>query len=198
MQDKWYGDKRDLVKWSVLVELASRHRLKHILQVLYFRPDTWAGIEIDGKNIELNRAVIEHFRRAASISSMKCEARIEVIQDLFSDRKEYLQRVLDRIRCRDHIPGIVFLDPDTGLEPSEPNFKHVLDSELSEIWRSMIPGDLMAFYQHQTNRNGKEWIGPKISQFERALSIRTGSAKLARAVKIARDVAFFFVVKENK
>ena len=32
----------------------------------------------------------------------------------------------------------------------------------------MIPGDLMAFYQHQTNRNGKEWIGPKISQFERA------------------------------
>jgi hypothetical protein len=197
MRDKWYGDNRDLVKWAVLVALARRYRVKHILQVLYFRPDMWAGVEIDGKSVEMNQAVIEQFRRAASISMMNCGARIEVVEDVFSDRTVYLQRVLDRIRHRPQAPGIVFLDPDTGLEPGKPNLKHVLDSELAEIWRSMIPDDLMVFYQHQTNRNGEEWIEPKKSQFERALNIRPGSAKLAHGVKIARDVAFFFAAKEN-
>jgi hypothetical protein len=197
MRDKWYGDNRDLVKWSVLVELAAKYRLRHILQVLYFRPDTWERVEIDGKSVELNRLVIEQFRRAASISAMKCGARIEVVEDIVSDRKEYLRCVLDRVRRRPHAPGIVFLDPDTGLQPENPDLKHVLDSELAEIWRSMTPGDLMVFYQHQTNRNGKEWIEPKKAQFENALGIRPGSAKLARAIKVARDVAFFFVEKET-
>jgi hypothetical protein len=197
MRDKWYGDNRDLVKWSVLVELACRYRMKHILQVLYFRPDLWAGVDIDGDQVELNRVVLEQFRRAASISTMTCGSRIEVVEDIFADRKEYQQKILERIRDRDQIPGIVFLDPDTGLEPpQDSDLKHVLNSELTEIWRSMSSGDLMVLYQHQTNRNGKEWIGPKKSQFETALNIRPGSAKLAHASKIARDVAFFFVEKK--
>jgi hypothetical protein len=37
MRDIWYGDRRDLVKWGVLVELAARHDARHILQVLYPR-----------------------------------------------------------------------------------------------------------------------------------------------------------------
>jgi len=197
MRDKWYGDNRDLVKWAVLLGLASRYRMRHILQVLYFRPDTWASVEIDGRDVELNRAVIEQFRCAASISAMRCEGCIEVVEDIFSDRKEYLRKVLDRIQHRPHVPGIIFLDPDTGLEPpAKPNLKHVLDSELADIWLAMSSGDLLVFYQHQTNRNGEEWIGPKKLQFECALGVRPGTAKLAWGLQIARDVAFFFAEKD--
>jgi hypothetical protein len=199
MRDKWYGDKRDLVKWSVLVELACQNRIRHILQVLYFRPDTWGSVEIDRKEVELNRVVIEQFRRAASIATMKCEARIDVVEDVLSDRREYQRKVLDRIRRRPRVPGIVFLDPDTGLAPrGKANLTHVLETELAEIWRSMRAGDLMVFYQHQTNRNGEEWIEPKKLQFENALNIRPGGAKLAHSLTIASDVAFFFVAKENE
>jgi hypothetical protein len=60
----------------------------------------------------------------------------------------------------------------------------------------MSAGDFMVFYQHQTNRSGEEWIEPKKLQFERALSIPSGNAKLAQATKIARDVAFFFAEKQ--
>jgi hypothetical protein len=56
----------------------------------------------------------------------------------------------------------------------------------------------MVFYQHQTNRNGTPWIEPKKKQFERALGVQQGSAKLACALGIARDVAFFFLIKKKK
>ncbi|WP_157844579.1 hypothetical protein [Dehalococcoides mccartyi] len=33
MKDKWYGDKRDLVKWGVLLTLAKMFSARRILQV---------------------------------------------------------------------------------------------------------------------------------------------------------------------
>lgn len=198
MRDQWYGDNRDLVKWGVLLELARRHRAKHILQVLYQRPSIWERLEIDGEQVELPSAVIQHFRTAASVSAIRCSAKVEVISEHFGDRSNYLQTVLQRIRLRAQFPGIVFLDPDTGLEPRVAGPEHVLESEIAEIWRALRSGDVMAFYQHQTNRNGTPWIEPKKAQFERALGVRQGSVKVARAPRIARDVAFYYIEKKGK
>lgn len=196
MRDQWYGDKRDLVKWGVLLELAQRHDAKHILQVLYQRPSTWKGLEIDGKQVEVNPAVLQHFRNTASISAINCGAQIDTVSDTFHDRRLYLHIVLDRIRQRTQLPGIVFLDPDTGLEPSgKAGPEHVLESELAEIWDALCSGDILVFYQHQTNRNSNPWVEPKKVQFERALKIGQGLAKVARAPGIARDVVFFFMEK---
>jgi hypothetical protein len=196
MRDQWYGDNRDLVKWGVLLELARRHRISHILQVLYLRPSTWEPLEIDHEQVELPAAVVRHFRNAASASAIQSSVHVEVVSETFSDRESYLNMVRQRIQLRTQRPGIIFLDPDTGLEP--PNFaglQHVLDPEARKIWEVLSPGDIMVFYQHQTNRNGTPWIEPKRKQFERALGVREGSAKLARAAGIARDVAFFFIEK---
>lgn len=197
MRDKWYGDNRDLVKWGVLVELARRHRAKHILQVLYHRPSTWERLEIDGEQVELPMAVVQHFRRATSVTSIQCSAEVEVVSDSFGDREKYLQIVLQRIRLRSQFPGIVFLDPDTGLEAGVARPEHVLGSELAEIWRALRSGDVLVFYQHQTNRNGIPWIKPKKAQFEQALGVRQGRAKVARAPGIAGDVAFFFIERNG-
>jgi len=89
----------------------------------------------------------------------------------------------------------VFLDPDTGLEPSKPDFKHTVESELAGIWSRMQKGDVLVFYQHRTNRNGTPWIKPKLSQFERALGLPPGMTKLARGPALASDVVFFYVQK---
>ena len=45
MQDRWYGDNRDLVKWGTQLELAQKYRVKHILQVLYYRKNDWNRTE---------------------------------------------------------------------------------------------------------------------------------------------------------
>jgi hypothetical protein len=198
MRDQWYGDNRDLVKWGVLLELARRHRIKHILQVLYQRPSTWGQLEIDGENVDLPAAVVQHFRNALSVSTMECSANVEIVSEAFRNRNDYLKVVLQRIRLRAQLPGIVLLDPDTGLEPRLAGPEHVLDSELEVMWKALLSGDILVFYQHQTNRNGTPWIEAKKVQFERALGVREGAAKLARGVGIARDVAFFFIEKKAR
>ncbi len=115
MRDEWYGDKRDLVKWSVLLELAQRYDAKHILQVLYYRPSEWKGVNIAGDDVGLNPAVLRHFRDPFSISKIVCNPCIEIVPDVFIHRNEYHSEVLKRIRLRTKLPGIVFLDPDTGF-----------------------------------------------------------------------------------
>lgn len=195
MRDQWYADNRDLVKWGVLLTLADRFHAKHILQVLYYRATEWAPLEINGENVKLPKAVVQHFRRVGAISTIQASVPVEVVLDTFTDRVEYHDVVINRLRSRERFPGIVFLDPDTGLEPGAAGLEHVLEAELAKLWHELQYGDVLVFYQHQTNRNGAPWIEKKKGQFERALGVPTGDAKIARAEKIARDVVFFYVQK---
>jgi hypothetical protein len=195
MRDQWYADNRDLVKWGVLLTLAERYAAKHILHVLYYRPSNWAHLELDGEQVPLPESVVRHFRQATAVSTIDAPAPVEVLADAFMDREAYHRIVIERIRTRTESPGIVFLDPDTGLEARVPTLEHVLNNELAALWKELKTGDLLVFYQHQTNRKGQPWIGPKKEQFERAIGIPAGAAKLAQAEKIARDVVFFYAQK---
>jgi hypothetical protein len=199
MRDQWFGDNKDLIKWGVLLELARRYDVEHIPQVLYLTETTWEGLEIDDVLVELPTEVVKHFRDATSVSQMQCAAHIEVFSKPFADRNEYHQELLEQIQSRPKRPGIIFLDPDTGLQPAgAAGLKHVLDSELTKIWQVLCPSDILVFYQHQTNRNSTLWVDSKKAQFERALGVQEGSAKLAHAPGIARDVAFFFIEKKGE
>jgi hypothetical protein len=57
------------------------------------------------------------------------------------------------------------------------------------------PGDVLALYQHKTNRNNKSWVEPKRVQFERAIKGPEGTVKIAHGLKLARDVVLFYVHK---
>lgn len=195
MRELYYSDKRDLVKWGVLVELAARHRVRHILQVLYYRPTVWPDLEIDGLRVALPDVVVRHFRDLKTICGLECHATVDVVDEPFGDRRTYLELVLDRLRSRSESPGIVFLDPDTGLAPRSAGPEHVLESELAAIWRALPLGDLLVFYQHQTNRNGEPWIQPKKAQFQRAVGLRSDDVGIGQAPQIASDVVFFFAQK---
>jgi len=93
-------------------------------------------------------------------------------------------------------PRLVFLDPDTGLESGrKPSFDHVLDSEAYETWTHLNSNEVLAFYQHQTNRAGKPWIEPKRVQLERAIQASPNTVLVAQGPRIANDVVIFFGVK---
>lgn len=198
MRDKWFADGRDLVKWGVLVSLAELHGAAHILQVHYWRPTQWPTLEIDRKPVPIPGVVLRRFRHAAAASEIETGARVEVVTEPFIDRRQYLDSVLARIRARTAKPGIVFLDPDTGLEPRSATLDHVLESELAAVWRALEPGDILVFYQHQSNRSGRPWTGPKKEQFELAIGLAAGAAKLALGKGIAPDVAFFYARKPDR
>ena len=195
MKDQWYGDNRDLVKWGVLLHLADIYSIKRILQVAYFRPSKWNHIEIDGQEHPIPESITEHFRSLHNIEKLSCELRIEVLDSLFEDLDNY-KRIITEAITGQH-PCIVFLDPDISLQPpgSLPRLEHVLDSELKYIWDKLHVGDVIVFYQHQTNRNAQDWIKPKREQFEKALGLPCGSVKVARGHKIASDVVFYYCCK---
>lgn len=195
MRDKWYADKRDLVKWGSLVALAEQYDAKHILQILYYRQAEWPEIDLNGHQVPLHSAVTRHFRLCARAVEIEIPAEVEILADTFADRAQYHQVVLDRVRGRQTTPGIILLDPDTGLEPQRPSLAHVLSREVADVWTQLVAGDMLALYQHQTNRNGRPWISAKKGQFERAIGLRRGAAGLARSKGIARDVVLFYAQK---
>jgi hypothetical protein len=196
MRDAWYGDNRDVVKWGVLVRLADRFGAKHILQVLYHRTTRWGLINFDdAPSAEVPKCVIDHFRDCRGVARLTAPATVEIICEPFEARETYHQLVLDRIRSRRDVPGLVFLDPDTGLQPASPNLNHVLENEVVDIWEHLTLGDVLVLYQHQTNRNGDPWIPAKRQQLERALALAPDSVHVAKADTIARDVVLFYKQK---
>ncbi len=208
MQDQWYGDNKDLVKWGVLIHLAQLHQASRILHVAYHRPTEWKGLgpgqwpslSIGDVSVKMPDAVLQHFRdirRASGLTSfIRAQLSIGVLDMTFEDRGTYQRAVLEAIQARESgSTTVVLLDPDTGLAPESPSLKHILESEVWAIWAALIPRDLLVLYQHQTNRNGRPWIAPKKKQFEQALGLEIGSAKCARSERIARDVAFFYAQK---
>lgn len=200
MRDKWYGDNRDLVKWGALLALSRRYGMRQILQVLFYQPTEWEKIEIDGESERIPDEVIRHFRDVVSIGNLGGGVAIDVVCELFGDRHDYLHCVLEGIAARVAGTGIVFLDPDTGLEPESGRFdrSHVCAGEIREIWKVLRSNDLLVFYQHEDNKAGKEWKERKRRQFAATLAelgVAAETVKMACAPRIARDVAFYFVQK---
>jgi hypothetical protein len=195
MRDKFFADNRDLVKWAVLHRLAEIFQAQRILQLAFYRPSEFESIIIDGQEYGIPQEVLAHFRDLRTIGNINSEICVDVFYDLFEHRGSYLEAVKDflsrflRERC------VVFLDPDTGLEPQHPSLDHVLESEARAIWEATKSGDVYVFYQHQTNRAGRPWIEPKRRQLEEALRLPEHSIKIAQGPQIAHDVVFFYMQK---
>ena len=201
MKDRWYGDNRDLVKWTVLLAIARKYKITSILQVLYYSPTDWGHIELDGEEVPVPTELLTHFRDVNSICNLACELRIETFKEPFTNdstaRQNYTESLIQVIRNHKVDPVIVFLDPDTGLEPESGtlNSSHVSKTEVGLVWNALKSGDIALFYQHQDNRAGREWIERKRTQFANAIKIDIALVKKAHASSIASDVAFYFIQK---
>jgi hypothetical protein len=195
VQNQFYGDNRDLVKWGTLLELAHRHEAKHILQVLYYRTNNWEPIVIDGEPVKIADEAIQHFRDVNLISNLKSSVPIEVLSKEFCNREQYHEHVIAAIKARSDVPGIIFLDPDPGLQPGAPNLEHVLHDEVGTIWDALSHNDVLVFYQHRPHI--QDWINVRLGQFVTAIGVERESAKFACAptMKNAQDVAFFYAQK---
>jgi hypothetical protein len=60
VQDRWYADNRDLVKWGVLLRLAETLDARRVLQLAFYRPRDFGQVVIDGQRQDLPAEVISH------------------------------------------------------------------------------------------------------------------------------------------
>jgi len=192
MRNQWYGDNRDLVKWSVLLHIADLYDAKRILQVAYLNPTEFPTIRINNEPHPIPAPIIRRFRNIRDAENIKGSMEIKVFDEPFEERESYHRKVLEWLDSYSEGRGVVILDPDTGLQPGVPNMKHVLDYEVGEIWNSLKPGDVFVFYQHQTNRAGKPWVPEKKEQLAKALGVSKEKVLIAEGFKIARDVVLLY------
>lgn len=196
MQDWYYADHRDLLKWGVLVLLARQHGLSRIVQIAYLRPSVFPNIDLGGHEKELPLEVRSHFRNVNNVTALRNGISISVFDELFEDRKAYEKAAIRYLAGLADKRRLVFLDPDTGLEPAgRPELKHILDKEACAIWSELKTDEVFAFYQHKTNKNAKPWIEEKRIQLQKALRVREGTVQVGKSMRIANDVVIFYARK---
>ncbi len=176
--------------------LAQRDNAARILQIAFLNESEFGEIEIDGHRHQIPREVLSHFRDIRSVTGLSQQTRVSVFDAPFRNREGYLRAALNFIASFSQERCLVFLDPDTGLEPNGgADAKHVLNDETRTIWEALPHGWTYVFYQHETNKAGKPWIEEKRLQFANAIGVKVDQIGVASGPKIAKDVAFFHVSK---
>jgi hypothetical protein len=200
MRAKWYGDKRDLVKWSTVLELARRAGVRKVLQVTCLVPDGYRGavderaLLVEDFGPEIAEAVWQHFRDLERITELGAQLGVDVtlVPDDFpvpvGARDDYFEMVAEKWLMPDREPLIVFLDPDTGLGATR---THVLPRQLETVQRALKAGDWLVFYQHAPmyEQKGVDWREQAQKNLAEALSVPVADV-MRRSCDAAKDVLF--------
>jgi len=145
MQRQWYGDRRDLLKWTVVAELAERGVAKRMLYVSFLREGE--------QEPPVHPIVWEHFRGIDNLEELanNLDLDFEMIEASFDprSRSEYIACVMEWFQRSDTRRCVVLLDPDTGVAPKKVSSKHVTKNELCTIWDELKSGDWLLIYQHR-------------------------------------------------
>lgn len=196
MRDKWYSDKRDLVKWGGIIHILNDQNfgVKKVIQIAYYKEDHWPALNFNRTNIQIPEKVLKHFRDIKLIKNL--DPRIEVFDQKFSHeaRQIYTDDLCEKLKLIRE-KKIVFLDPDTGLEPGKCATEHVTRKEVKQIYGSLNPGDFLVFYQHKFRSS--KWHEIRCSELAQACGLSESKVKTWKANEIASDVIFFFTEKEN-
>jgi len=151
MQGLWYGDRRDRVKWGALAHLAKRFRLASILQVAYFRDGVERLLKTDTGEHAIPEPVWKHFADLAAVEGLSriLGVEIHVHVDVFDPKKR--KKYIDDVLCaaeKHPRPRLLFLDPDTGIQPGTLKPEHVSAEEITRLWRALGAGEVLAVCQH--------------------------------------------------
>jgi len=189
VQDFWYADHLDLIKWGILLRLADSFCAKRVLQ-LAFNPRTekFDRLRVGDQEHDIPAEVIAHFRDLRKILGVSTRVAVAVFDPPFTKngRESHCRAACAFLSDFSHERCVVLLDPDTGLEPQKPTLKHVLKEEAGEIWEAMKAGDVFALFQHKTNMAGLPWLETKREQLAAVLGITPQAVKLAHAVQRAK------------
>ncbi|TLY23088.1 MAG: ferrochelatase [Nitrospirae bacterium] len=195
MQELWYGDRRDRVKWGAIVYLANRYGIRDVLQVAYYRERPVRKLQVDDEVVDLPQAVWGHFSNLKNIENLGEQVRIkvDVIDEKFdhSARSEYIENVIKKIQQYGEKPLLVFLDPDTGIALKNAGPQHATIADIAEFWKALKPENWLIMYQHASRRKG--WLKEKQKTFEQACD-RTKAITI-QGPDITKDVAFLAATK---
>ena len=195
MRDRYYSDNRDLVKWAAIVHIASEYGLRTILQVPYWRPEKkHPNFTFMGNSVPVPKKVWMFFRGINNIVRLEREIGLSIVVfDTMFDPKQraaYISEVKNKIMAARR-PLVLFLDPDTGLQPKKCGPKHTATTDIQELWPLLIPGEWLVLYQHAR----------RVSNWGKSVATEVSSLcgnippHIVRSEDVGKDVAFICVQK---
>lgn len=166
MQDRFFGDRKDVWKWSVAINAALEHPQARIIYVAMLRKD----FGNDFAEVPKARRDVRDFfaeqreqwhletRRVERVTQLKEATGVDIILigQGFSarTRAKYFRAVCEKVSAtRDRC--VVLIDPDNGLpkgEEAKPH--HISPDELKAVWRDMKKGDTLVLYQSRWHLTG--------------------------------------------
>jgi hypothetical protein len=191
------------VKWGTLVHLAKEHGISTIVQIAFYRPENGnLTLDSDKGPVPFPSVVLDYFRRLERIAGLEASSglNIRVLSEPFqrngttvaAARKAYIERVAADFRgTKERL--IALLDPDTGIAPDNHDFRHVLPSEIRELYEGIRTGSWMVLYQHA--RRNKDWLKTCAKQFADAVGVSSTKVHTYGA-DLAKDVALFAVGRD--
>jgi len=165
MREDWFGDKHDLIKWTVLTHIAEREKLKTIVQIPYSSSESSSSrqnVSFADERVPINvpDSVWRFFRNLHSVESFKTESgtTISVLKAPFrhADRASYSKEIGSYLKTCVR-PALVFLDPDTGIAPSKPTATHVTNEDIGNTWSDLQSGEWLVVYQHPQRKEKSIW-----------------------------------------
>lgn len=197
MRDDFFGDKQDMVKWALLRIAATRFGYSLIVQVLMLRPGSLQRVSIGEIESDVPDDVFRMLRNLHVAEQGFDGVQVKVFDREFSgERVSFFDALIDYLKTRDPEPGVVFLDPDTGLRDNYPSFGHVTSGEVRRVWDTLQRKDCLALYQHNTNRKGRPWIEDKRSDFAAAVGVKDQSVLVGKPVQNPPQAVIFFAFRE--
>jgi len=211
MQDRWFGDNRDLVKWGAVSYLSNQYPQHTVCPILYYTKPPGHGNKNLGlkhsngtsQSIGFSQFILNIFPSNCFLYYSQLSKGIKLSWPLLALNSEnYLQ---DIIKYMNNIssPCIVFLDPDTGIEPSSGgNNKHARKAHIKHIWDNILKkDDILAIYQHISRGHA---INNYIEIFESSINAQASYIINAQASYImsdgtspllAKDAAVMYAIK---
>lgn len=207
MRNQYYGDSRDVFKWSVLLRLIRRHRIKAVLQVAMLRPDDGSGeggtrhepgvVEPSvSAFFDAERLAFEQDPGLRQIGRIKqlpsaCGGGFDIeVMDRVFNRVGYFPAIVSAIATLSN-PALVFLDPDTGMGGGTGPRRHfqIRDREVAQVFAALRNGDVLALYQHGWRQ--EEWV----TRLKERFGASVGGLPVQHVAE--SDLAIFSVLKRR-
>jgi len=168
MRNEFYGDRRDLWKWTVALREAGPGRKILHVAMLHSTPKRPRQMPRD-----IDERVWRFFTQeweCLDAESSRCSRigqlsdGIRLISQPFDNkhRSEYFGCVVAALSSRSREERyVVLIDPDTGIAGSKPTSKHVCLRDLEMVWNAMLTDDVLLIYQHNAHVEKQRWIREK-------------------------------------
>lgn len=216
MQDQWFGDEGDFVKFRFLRQIcgitAKDDGPRLSLGVVWYKrePKSLAYLEsgsggegYETEDGDLFRSLRGWMRneRCGGVSLIEKSGLFppdtvwfpNLVPPSSSDRDEWLKIALAKVSGRD----MVFLDPDTGLQPKKGTGDHVLYGELKKFCDA-VSEPTVVVYQHRRHQKWEDQVEEQTAQIKKWSARDCVVAVRRRRLDNRLDPRLFYVIPSKR